>query len=229
MTKKLFFLLPIVIIITIYTAKAQPGSGLGFFIGLATPNDQINNVYNDQQWEYATSEQNGLANFFSRGAKTGYTLGAKLRIRMSDNVNLYGGIAWARFPESTVDLIDPDNGNTIATFQITNNIVPVTGGIDLYIIKDFIDIINIYGVGEISYNYISNSVDYQSNSGVSLAYNNNNPADSRLGFGLGAGFDFDLKLVTLNLEAKYNYLNLIGQSGGEEAKDYLSVTTGIFF
>lgn len=229
MLKKTLLLATIFTLFAVGMAKAQPGSQFGFVAGLATPNDQIANIYNSDQWDYTVSESNGIGNFITNGMNTGYTIGAKLRIKMSDNVNFFGGIGWNRFPQTTLELRDPQRNDTLlATFKTTTNIVPISAGVDYYIANDVLGLFSIYGVGELAYNYISNSVDYKTESGVDVPITLN-PSDSRMGFGVGAGFDINLKLVTLNLEAKYNYLNLIGKTNDEGNKDYLTVTAGIFF
>jgi hypothetical protein len=55
------------------------------------------------------------------------------------------------------------------------------------------------------------------------------PTDSRVGVGIGAGVDLDIKILTLNLEAKYNLANLIGKTGSEQTKSYVSLSFGIMF
>jgi len=79
----------------------------------------------------------------------------------------------------------------------------------------------------LTYNYLFSSVDYPKGD-VDLPISTS-PSDSRIGFGLGAGVDLDVQLVTLNLEVKYNYINLIGQAAGEEAKAFISLSLGAFF
>jgi hypothetical protein len=98
--------------------------------------------------------------------------------------------------------------------------------VNLYLLKSFI---GLYGVGELTYNYITSTVD-ATTSGITFPLNLNlNPNESRVGFGLGIGADLDIKIITLNLEAKYNIANLIGAGPDEKSKAYFSLSLGAFF
>ncbi len=190
---------------------------IGVNIGLSTPNNELNNIYN------SSSIQN-VGNFVRQGTKLGYHVGIRGRLNLSDNLMFVGGIAYHKFPQTSISIFNPSSPNDTITLSVTENVIPITAGVNYYIIKQFI---GLYGVGELSYNYISSSVDAQYGSiPVQLS---KSPTDSRIGFGIGAGMDLDVKLVTLNLEAKYNMINLIGQKAGEQSKAFVSVALGVFF
>ena len=53
--------------------------------------------------------------------------------------------------------------------------------------------------------------------------------DKRIGVGVGLGVDVDLKLLLMNVEAKYNLSNLIGKQSDESLKNYLTLSTSLFF
>ncbi|MBI5324667.1 MAG: outer membrane beta-barrel protein [Ignavibacteriae bacterium] len=193
-------------------------TSLGILIGLSTPSNQINNVYN-------SNSLSDFGNMYREGAKLGYHIGIRGRMDLSDNLQFVGGIAYHKFPQTTIQVINPNSPyDTLASLNTSQNVIPITAGVNFFLLKKFI---GLYGVGELSYNYISNSVDvYYGSLPVAIS---KSPTDSRIGFGLGAGADLDVKLITINLEVKYNYINLIGQKAGEEAKAFVSVSLGAFF
>ncbi|MFC2130715.1 outer membrane beta-barrel protein [Bacteroidota bacterium] len=197
------------------------GTGFGLFAGLSAPNDQMNNIYNSSKIEFS---EESIGNFIREGTEAGYHIGAKVRFSLAGDFMFTGSAAWHKFPQSNIDVMDPVNDTALAVLTTTQNIIPITVGMNYYIINSTI---GVYGTGELSYNYIYNSVDadYQ---GVPIPLEES-PTDSRVGFGLGAGVDFDATLVTLNLEAKYSIANLIGKESGEETKSFFSLSLGIFF
>jgi opacity protein-like surface antigen len=196
-------------------------TNLGFFAGLSTPNNEINNVYNSEKINLNSIASGKL---IREASSLGYHIGAKARFSLSDNFSFTGSAAWHKFTESNIDVIDPTSGDTLARLTTVQNIIPITAGINFYIINSAI---GIYGTGELAYNYIYNSVDVQyEDIPISLE---KSPTDNRVGFGLGAGIDLDLQLLTINLEAKYNISNLIGKESNEATKSYFTVSLGVFF
>ena len=212
----------------ILTTKSYSESGIGFILGLSTPNDQINNIYNSN----TLSQSNAIGNLYREGAKSGYNIGAKLRLPVGSNTTFICSFLWNRFPQTDINIYipkqnDPTKSDTII-LQTIQNIFPVAIGLNYYLFHDFI---GLYGTGELTYSYILNSVDYKYKGvGVPLTNIDLKPADSRLGFGLGIGIDFSIIIATANLEAKYNVANLIGQKGSDEKlKSYVTLSLGIFF
>ncbi len=207
-------------IMIISTASAFSQLAFGVLLGSSTPNNKVNEVYNNQSIT-------DIESFINKGTKTGYHILAKLRFPMSENLTFVGGFGWHRFPESYFDVVTPDTDEeqkiTLSTVQ---NVFPVSAGLNLYLVRS---LISIYGTGELNYNYISNTVDVVRND-ISLPLNlNKTPNDSRVGFGLGAGVDLSLVIFDANIEAKYNMLNLIGKESGEPTKAYYTLSVGIFF
>ncbi len=202
------------------STKSFALTNVGFYLGLSTPNDQINNVYNSNDYK----SESEIVEFIRGGISLGYHIGAIGRFDLSDDFSVVGGIAWHKFPQSKIDVTDPTTGDTVASLETSQNIVPITVGVNFYLIRS---IVGLYGTGQLTYNYISNSVDYNYNS-IALPLNQSS-TDHRVGFGLGAGIDIDAFLVTLNLEAKYNIVNLIGKTAGEQTKSYFSLSLGALF
>ena len=198
--------------------------GIGFIGGLSTPSDEMNNIYNSDK--ISLTEPGTYGNFFRDGAKTGYHFGIKIRMPLVSGIMLTGGAAWHRFPESTIDVNDPTTGSKLITLSTVQDIIPITAGINYYIINTGI---GLYGTGELSYNYNKNTVNVDYN-GTSIPANfDTAPTYNRVGAGFGAGLDFNAFLFLANLEAKYNYANIIGRDSGEELKAYFTLSLGIHF
>jgi hypothetical protein len=200
---------------------AKSDIGFGFTFGLATPNNQINDVYNTS----TINSDNIAKNLFREGTKSGYDIGFKLRVPLSNDIMFIGGVGLNRFPETSITVTVPGNDTLSAKLNTTENIIPISVGMNAYIMKK---IINIYLTGELTYNYISSSIDYSTSTFASLPLSTS-ASDSRVGCGVGAGFDLDIELCLLNFEAKYNVANFIGQTGSEKTKSYLTLNLGIFF
>jgi hypothetical protein len=210
----------VILILLFQQSVSSAQTHFGLFAGLSTPNDQINNIYNSSKYQIGDN----LLDYFRESATVGYHIGAKIRFSMSDNFEFTGSAALHKFPESEIEVRNPENDTLLAVLTTSQNIIPLTVGLNFYIINSTI---GIYGTGELSYNYISYTVDadYQ---GVPIPLERSTP-DNRVGFGIGAGINFDIKLLILNLETKYNIANLIGTEKGEQQKNYLTVSLGVFF
>lgn len=194
---------------------------LQFKAGLSTPNDKISKVYSD---ENLSSSNISSGNFFTENADLGYHLGAAARIELSDLFQFVGGIEFHRFPRSDFKIKDPQTGD-IYQFKSTQNIIPVFAGVNFNFINT--ELFDFYLTGGFAYNYISNSVDLvdsKSNFSVPLDMS---PTESRIGYFFGAGSDLNLGLLKLNLELKYQQINLIGKDTGEPEKQFLAVSLGV--
>jgi len=220
--------LKIILIFFIFFSTAKifsQGLDFGFQIGLSTPNDKIADVYNKNKITMNDST-NQIGNFISDGMDVGYHLAVKGRIGLSDNADFILGFGIHRFPQTTIEVKDPTNNELLATLGSNTNIVPITAGMNVYLIRSFV---GLYASGDLTYNYISSTLEYIDDKTKVSVPLTKTPSDSRLGFGLGAGVDFSLGLIMLNVEAKYNYLNLIGKEESEGNKSYLSLGVGVYF
>lgn len=210
-----------IILINFSVSSAAGPLGLHFKAGLSTPNDQISKVYSDDN---LTSNNISSGDFLTENADLGYHLGVAARIELSKMFHFVGGIEFHRFPRSEFKIKDPQTGD-IHQFKSTQNIIPIHAGINLAFINT--DLLNIYATGGFAYNYISNSVDYVSDESDYSVPLDMSPTDSRIGYFLGAGTDLDLKIFKLNLELKYQHINLIGKDSGEPDKKFLAVSLGV--
>lgn len=201
------------------TNNSNAQVGIGFIGGLSTPSDEINNIYN-------SDNLGSVGKFVRDGAKNGYHFGVKIRMPLVSGIMLTGGAAWHRFPESTIDVNDPTTGKKLLTLNTVQDIIPITAGINYYIFNTGV---GLYGTGELSYNYNKNTVNVDYN-GTSIPANfDTAPTYNRVGAGFGAGLDINAFLFLANLEAKYNYANIIGRDSGEELKSYFTLSLGIHF
>lgn len=210
-----------IMLLNFNSAKAVGPLGLHFKAGLSTPNEMIAKVYSDDN---LTSSNIGSGNFFTDNAALGYHLGVSARVELSDMFHFVGGVEFHRFPRSEFKIKDPQTGE-IHQFKSTQNIFPIHAGINLAFINT--NLVNVYTTGGFAYNYISNSVDYVTDDSDYSVPLDMSPTDSRIGYFLGAGTDLDLQLLKLNLELKYQHINLIGKDSGEPDKQFLAISLGV--
>ncbi len=201
--------------------SAADGVQFGIRAGLSTPSDKVGDIYNKNT--ASLLDEDGLASLVNDGMGAGYFVGMRVKVAMSDYADFYGGLSWNKFPENEITVKHESLDFDVKLLSSTN-IVPINAGMQLYLFRS---LIGVYGLGELSYNYISSSIDYPLE-GIGLQLSKS-PADSRIGFGLGAGVDLNLKLITLNLEAKYSYANLLLKSDNEEKKSFFQLGLALYF
>lgn len=219
--KKLFFVT--VIFWQIATILYAGGLEFGINFGFATPSDKINDIYNTNRLKYGNN-QDSIANLIADGLNSGYHLGIRLNMPLNDNFDFIANLGYNSFPESKITITDPANGNKLAELSTSTKIIPIASGLCFYPFKS---IISPYVTGELSFNYIQTAVETTYfGTPIPIA---TTPSDNRFGFGFGVGTNISLGLIDLNLEAKYNYLNLIGKETEEKDKYYLTVLVGLVF
>lgn len=214
----------IIIIFSLFFSAGLMAQGIdvGFHVGLSTPNDKISDIYNKSTVNLSDTSAGSL---LGKGLDAGYHLAVKGRIGLSDNADFIVGFGIHRFPETDIEVRDPSNPDVLlATLSSNTNIIPITAGLNYYLINSFI---GIYATGDLTYNYITTSVDYKG-TGIDIPISKT-PTDNRMGFGVGAGLDISLGLIMLNVEGKYNYLNLIGKEEEEGNKAYFTLGVGVYF
>lgn len=221
-----FIILIAVITLSSQSSKSMvPFTDFGFFAGLSTPNDEIANVYNTDQLRGAGVDS--VYNLGKSAMDNGYHLGVKLRFGLTDNLRLTGGFAWNRFPQTSQDVIHPETEEVITTINTTTSVIPISAGLNYYLFQNFV---GVYLAGDLTYNFINSTVDFETEEGVSVPIQiDQDPANSRLGYSIGGGLDFNLKFAIVGLDVRYNYINLIGTESNEDPKDYLTVGAVIYF
>ncbi len=220
MNKIHILLLSIGLLIASSSLHAQ--SSFGLFLGLSTPSDQINNVYNS---EFLTAPD--FSGRMQRDAASlGYHGGVRLRFGLSEEIVFSGGISWSRFPQSKIRVSTGTQfDSVVGELTTVQNIIPIAAGMNYYLVRKSI---GIYATGELTYNYISSTIDATvQGTPVPIAQS---PTYNRVGVGFGAGVDLDLKLITINLEGKYSLVNFIGrESSNEPSKSFVSLSLGVYF
>lgn len=220
--KKFILMFSLAILSVFFTANNAFGQiGLGFLAGFSTPNDKINDVYNSKNFDWGN---NNIGSIIRNGAKTGYHFGIKARMPLAGGLSFTGSIAYNKFPDTKLEITNPNDPTNKVSLTTSQDIIPVAAGINYHIIRS---VIGVYGLGELTYNYISNSVNVDTK-GVDIPISSS-PSYNRVGANVGAGIDFDLFLVNMNVEAKYNFTNLIGKETGESTKSFFSLSLGVYF
>ncbi|MBI3260367.1 MAG: outer membrane beta-barrel protein [Ignavibacteriae bacterium] len=221
-TLQLIIASSIILFLSIHSGL-QAQTSIGFYTGLSTPSEQINNVYNTD----SLMADNFIGRMKRNAVNLGYHVGVRLRFALGDDLVFMGGLSLTRFPQSKIYVSVPNGtqGDSIrATLTTTQNVIPIGVGLNYYLTRK---VLGIYGIGELTYNYLTNSIDAEYN-GAPIPLDNS-PTYNRVGFGLGAGMDIDLKLLTLNLEGKYNLVNFIGSEDGEKSKSFVTLSIGVYF
>lgn len=220
--KKLILLFSALFILPLSSLFAGPLLDFGLKAGLAIPNDRISNVFNKEQLK----TQDFIGNLKTEALDNGYNVAARLRLDLVSNLKFMGEIGFNRFPQTEIEVIDPSTNELIATLNTTINIIPITAGINWYLIEKGV---GIYLIGDLKYNYISSSLDTKiDNNDVTIPVQSSE-AENTIGYGIGAGVDFSLVLLRANIEAEYNHVNLISSKNNDDMKTYATVTLGIYF
>lgn len=197
-------------------------SSFGLQVGLATPSEKLNQIYNEDLLKV----QNALGVLLREGPNTGYIVNAKLRFELDEKVWFNGGAGIARFPQSVIPIVNQiDNKDTLAIMTSIQNIIPLSAGLHYQFNRG---LVSLYFMGDMTYNYMMNSVDVKYNK-QSFPLPPKNETISRIGIGFGAGLDFHIPIFTGNLEAKYNIVNFIGRDPIEAEKSYFTLTLGVYF
>ena len=219
-TKLLFFIIIILLSSTIAKSKESNYFVLG---GLSLPNNEISNLFNNSTIATNDTTVRELAAVFD-SPKSGYNLSIKITLDLSERAFFYGGFGMHKFPALKIGLFTTDKKESKGELEVTTTNYPVSAGIHYFIFKSEF---NLYSIGDLSYNLISNSVNTQ-NSKYDLQIGKN-PTDNRLGFGLGLGTIINLGQSGLVIEAIYNQLNFIGKSATEQNKTIITLRTGFKF
>jgi len=232
--KKILTTIILIIIANTVNMKALGPIDIGFYVGLSTPNDEFNNVFNKDNITFADSTKS-TGEILRDATNSGYHFAMKVRFDLSEDFNLITGVGFHRFPESALTLDNPTNEDSYS-FKTVQNVVPFSLGINYYLINS--SVFGFYLNTDATYNYVVTTTDYVlSEDAPSLplellgGFNNGQKADTKgtLGFSFGGGIDFDLQLILLNIDIKFNMLNLVGKDDGEQAKNYFSLGLGFYF
>ncbi len=205
-------------LLLLHTTAAAQHFGLG--LGLSTPNDDVNSVYNSDK----LSTSDGLSDLLREATDPGFHINARYWLGLGGNMSLVIGAAWHRFPETQIEVRRPDNDELLAVLQTTQNIIPISVGIDYPIFRE---LLGLYLAGDLNYNLLFSSVDFVRGD-VAIPFDDS-PSDSRVGASVGFGLEFDVKLLLLDLGLKYNHANIIGRETDEPDKTFLTLNLSVIF
>lgn len=224
------------IILNSFALKAVESVDFGFYFGLSTPNDKLNEIYSKSK-VFLDSNETDEGKITRELASTGYHFAMKARLELNDDWDLTAGVGFHRFPETELKFENPSTEDSYL-FKTVQNVVPFNVGINYYLITA--EYFGLYLNTDVTYNYVVTTTDYELSTdapsipleliGLSDFENNERSnTDGQLGLSAGGGFDIDLKLILINLETKFNMINLLGKEDGEQAKNYLSIGLGVYF
>ena len=226
MKKNKIIIVILILVVINNKANADNSMHLGFFGGLAIPNEKVSQFYDDAKKGIQLDTITWGKYFLEKAANIGYNLKMQGRIELTNNFIFVPSIGICRFSEGIYDLIVPfsNNDTAIATTQSTANIIPISVGINTYLFKKFL---SPYINADLVYNYMSYSYDIVWNKNFALPIATSTTMH-RLGYGIGAGLDINLSLISLNFETKFNVANII-KYDDEPPKNYFTFLLGIIF
>lgn len=204
---------------TIMATSTMQAQSFSFGVGLSTPNDAISSVYNNITLD--KFEEN-----LGDAASIGYHLQAKYRFGLGENLRFSAAIGLHRFPEADIVITNPKDEKKY-TLTATSNLVPISVGLEAVLLKSGM---GLYLLGDLSYNYFSNSIGLKQSSGVDVPFVVDSDPFARVGVGIGAGVDFDLGLFVADVTGKYNIASLINKENQNEPdRSYFALTLSIVF
>ncbi len=190
-------------------------SGVSFFGGLALPSEAVNDIYS------RTSIASGdtLRSILREAVRMGYQLGVRTQMGLSERFHFIGGIALVRFPQSRIFVVDPQSGDTLVRLVTVQNLVPISAGMEVLVLPE---VVQVWLNTQLSYTLLNSSTDVeQGELSVPLAIGTQN--QHRIGGDIGIGAGLALGPVALGAEIRYAISNLIGRSGEERTKRYVSI------
>jgi hypothetical protein len=189
------------------------GLGIGAGLSFWTQNDiTLNNIGMD---------------LINKDEKVGFN--ANLRLKFHSGFLTYTiNAGWNRFVISGV-LFEPYSnlGTSNFNFTLSQNIFPIAAGLQVNLID--VGLINIYVGGEAGCSFIKNSIDNSGNSQIPSMIMFGDETQLRFGAAPSAGVEINLGIITLDVNARLQFMNLINRKEGEELATYLMANVSVFF
>lgn len=180
---KSLVLMTVLLILNVNLAESKSDSRFSVSGGVAIPNSEMNNIFNSDKIS-TVDTSNPMLSYLRPEVGAAYSLSAKLEFALSPSAYFFGGFSLTGLGSDRYELKDINTLETDGHLLIKSSIYSINAGIDYYIINSNI---GIYGIGNLSYNFIANSMsEIVSKTTLQLP---NNPTDSRLGFTVGLGFE----------------------------------------
>jgi len=131
-------------------------SDFGFFGGLSTPSNKINDVYNSKTIQI---NDTAIGNLVSRGLDNGYYLGVKFSFPLNNNFTFYASLAYNSFPQSEIKVVDPNNPDKILTYYFSTSTKNCSNFSRVVSFIHFIQQLAHILSGNLAYSYIYSTVD----------------------------------------------------------------------
>jgi hypothetical protein len=164
-----------------------------------------------------------------KNEKPGFNANVRLKF-YSGFITYTINAGWNRFVISDISLVEPFGGTDTYNFTLSQNIFPISPGLQLNLID--LKVINIYLGGEVSFNFIKNSIDNSNISGeLSLPsmIMFGDETQFRIGAAPSVGVEINLGLITLDVNAKLHFMNVINKKAEEDLTNYLMANVTVFF
>jgi hypothetical protein len=203
-----------IIILLIMFGKVSLSQGLGIGVG---PSFWTNNDVSLEKF-----------NLINKDLKAG--INANFRIKFDrDFVTYTINAGWNKFSISDVTISDPQT-KEVYDLSLSQNIFPLSPGIQLNLIR--LSPIKIYIAGDVSLNIIKNSIDIKkkiSSQNIPIPVIFGDDTEYRGGVAPGVGVEIDLGLLTLDVNAKLHYMNIINKKDNEPTTSFLMTNVSVFF
>jgi hypothetical protein len=211
------------LIINIKTSISDTDSYFTVSGGTSIPSSEVNNIFNTNK--ISTGDTNNpIAIMTKPDLNFGYIISADLAFGLSKRAYFFGGFSLSSFAEGKFPLNYENVAEEKGYILSKTKIYSLAAGIHYYILSDET---GVYGIGNLTYNFIANSINPE-NSLIPLRLENN-PTDSRLGFTVGLGLEIPLNQFSIVFESKYSVLNYIGKNSNEETKSLICLSAGFRF
>jgi hypothetical protein len=153
--------------------------------------------------------------------KKGFNVGIKTKIGLPF-IRVTLGAAWNKFKTDEFSITTTLG---TATYSYSQNIYPLSAGLEYSLIP--IGPLNVYLAGDAVFSIINTSSSISGETrGIEFAKES---TVSRFGAGVGPGVELKLLVISLDLSAKYHFVNLVGKVGDEKTLSYIMVNLTVFF
>lgn len=146
-----------------------------------------------------------------------------------DNLRYVFNAGWNRFVIDNIRIGDVKNQTNFLDLTLTQNIIPLSFGLQYNIP---LSSLKIYFGADAVYSIIRNSVQMNSNI-LGLSFSSSiatgDKTMNRIGASLGPGTEIGLGPITLDINLKLHFLNLINKETDEKTTSYFMTNVSVFF
>ncbi len=192
--------------------------------GLALPNEGISSFFDAANFTSGSSAYQAIQN----AVKSGFHVQARYLLDVGDRTSVALSAGYNSFAQGKATITSPTlpAGINIA-MDYSQNVIPLGVGLDYHLLKSFMGLVL---MGELNYNLINYSVNQQVSSvPIPVPIQFGDKSYNRVGFSTGIGFRLDVKLLTLTVDARYHFANLIGREANELERRFVTISAGFLF